>query len=937
MVSSAAIAGPRSEAIGGIYTTSNLPGDGPGGNPAAISGDIGLHYISAHATRYWLGLPGDALFSSRLSYIAPKSRIGVFGLELRQFGLGLQSSFGVGVAYAYPIQFGFSNTLSAGVYGRWIRNQYDLAQAYRFEDDPLFAEYGESSNGFGLDIGLKYDFRDLSAGLSAKNILKPNISLSGESGEGHVEPMEVNLGLAYSLFDWFEPAIQGGWSETEGITGSVGAEFRLFDGKVGLRTGYREGNLTFGIGINGSASLPLSFDYAMSYPDGALAKAGVTTHSIGMTAVIPQKEKISPPETLPWVDLIARKIPEQDDTLIFHIDTESQIQADILNAGNTSADSFYVSAFRIDGDTLLLDSPIFFDSIPPGRIESLNWSFKPESSGRGEILIIADSDSLRTGRIIEQNEDNNRVVIPYHIAGNVIADVNLQYSSLEIDELTFIREEEPLVPLVFFEAGSDAIGSRFHAMLDVVAERIKQNPDIVLGLYGFIDEDSDPEDWERNGLHSARARAVRDYLTSKGTRETAIRIVEEGYDPVSVRAGRGEGYESPQDRMWVQQENRRVEMAVWVRDYEGPILTIGFPNNKLEVSASTLDSLSMFACEANIFLEENPDITLVLEGYTSNEHDFAEVYDLLDELRTYILDGITCPIDRSRFPVIIDRGDKSETEVKLFIAGEGLIYRPLQNALAAKDYEIPDRMKENEVQIDVTSGWVKDYEVVIIDSDGDRINTLAKGNGIPPEKLTWGWKDGNGNLVDPRKTYRVELVTIDAADGVSRFSSEEMNVIVTGVERRKESTIIVQFAFDEITSTSRYLESRIESMARYVKETAAGGEKELTVRIVGHTDPIGTDRRNMILSQERAAKEERNFRRYLRYIAGVNTDAELDRWLSQNNTTLIRQGAADTQPYEVERYRDGKFEKVLLGNNSLPEGRSINRRVVVQFEERSIR
>ncbi len=858
-------------------------------------------------------------------------------MELRQFGLGLQSSFGVGVAYAYPIQFGFSNTLSAGVYGRWIRNQYDLAQAYRFEDDPLFAEYGESSNGFGLDMGLKYSFRNLSAGLTAKNILKPNISLSGESGEGHVEPMEVNLGLAYSLFDWFEPAIQGGWSETEGITGSVGAEFNLFDGRVGLRTGYREGNLTFGIGINGSESLPLSFDYAMSYPDGALAKAGVTTHSVGMSASIPQKQKETPPEILPWVDLITRKIPEQDDTLVFQMDRESPVRADILNAGNASADSFYVSAFRIDEDTLLLGAPIFIHHLPPGEKELVGWTFTPENSGRGKIVIIADSDSLRAGTIIEQNENNNRLAIPYYIAGDVVAELGVTYSSLEIDELTFIREEEPLVPLVFFDAGSDVVGSRFHGMLDVVAERMNQNPDIVLGLYGFVDEESDPEDWERNGLHSARARAVREYLISKGAKESAIRILDDGYDPVSVRAGKGAGYESSQDRMWVQQENRRVEMAVWVRDYEGPIISINFSDENLDVASTTLDSLSMFACEANIFLEDNPDVTLVLEGYTSNEHDFAEVYDLLDELRTYILDEITCPIDRSRFPVIIDRGDKSETEVKLFIAGEGLIYRPLQNALAAKDYEIPDRMKENEVQIDVTSGWVKDYEVLIIDSDGERINTLAKGNGIPPEKLVWNWKDGNGNLVDPRKTYRVELITVDIADGISRFSSEEMNVIVTGVERRKESTIIVQFAFDEVTSTSRYLESRIESMARYVKETAAGGEKELIVRIVGHTDPIGTDRRNMILSQERAAKEERNFRRYLRYMAGVKTDAELDRWLSQNNTTLIRQGAADTQAYEVERYREGKFEKVLLGNNSLPEGRSINRRVVIQFEERTIR
>lgn len=931
------LAGPRYEALGGIYSVAELSTDGPGGNPAAIAANGRSHLISAHATRYWVGLPGDALYSSRLGYTTPRMDFGVLGLEFKQFGLGLHSSFGLGLGYAYPIFLDQDNILSLGIYGRWLRNQYDLSQSYRLEEDPLFDNYGDASDGFGLDIGAKYNYRNFTAGLAGINIVRPNISLSGESGEGNTEPSQIALGMAYTPFDWVTPAIQASWDEEEGLLGSVGAEFHLLEGLIDLRTGYREGNFTFGLGIKGSVSIPISFDYAMSYPDGALSKAGMTTHSIGVTAIIPQKKVEPQAERVPWIDLIARRVITMEDTLVFSLDMESTFQAEILNSGTATADSFYVTAYRTTPETTLIGTPRLIDTLAPGQKIEVSWKITPLEGGLNNLLIIADRDSFGAGKIAELNEENNRLLIPYYIAGDVVAKVDVEYTQLKINELTYIREEEPLVPIIFFEKGSDQVSSRFFPVLEEIAKRMKENPDLMLGLSGFVDKGSDPQQWRRTELHIRRAEAVAQKIVEFGAPEESIEIIKEGYDPTRVRAGTAASYESAQDRLWVQQENRRVEMEAWVRDYRGPIITIDFEDPGLQVKESTLDSLSMFACEANIFLEENPAITLVLEGYTSSEHDFNEVYDLLDELRNYILDEITCPIDESRFPIVVDRGEKEETEVKLFMTGEGLIFRPIENALAAKDYEIPENMQKNEVEINVASGWVKEYKVIVIDSEGKTVNTLATGEGIPPEVLYWNWKDKNGNLVDPRKSYHIDLISVDAVGGVSRFSSDEIKIQVTEIERRKESAIIVQFAFDEVTSTSRFLESRIENMARRVKKAAEDPNTELTIRIIGHTDPIGTDRRNMVLSQERAAKEERNFRRYLRYIVGVENDVELDRWLSKHDATLIRQGQADKDPYEVERYRDGDFEKVLLGNNAYPEGRSINRRVIIQFEEKIIK
>ena len=937
LISASLIAGPRLDALGGIYSISPRAVEGPGGNPAIIAAGGNNHTISAHATRYWLGLPGDALYSSRIAWTTPHNKWGSLGLELRQFGLGIQSSFGVGAGYAYLHRINEISEVSGGLFGRWIRNQYNLSGAYRLVDDPLFNEYGDAVNGFGLDCGATYTYDRLSSGFVWRNIIRPGLSLEGGTGEGNAEPMEISIGLAYSPIEWLTPTIQGGWHESEGLLASVGAEFSLFDGLMSLRTGYREGNFTFGLGLNGSIALPFNFDYALCYPDGALSNVGVTTHSIGITAAVPRVEKVKKPSRVPWIDIITRREPTEPDTLVINLDEESQFRAIITNAGTAAADSFYVVISISPPEPKIIGEPVLVRNLEPGDEFPLEWTFTPIHGGVSGFVISADDDGKMfpdtNGLVGEINEINNRLDIPFYIAGEILASISIEYAQLELTELTYIAEEEPLVPLVFFEEGSSRVTDRFESILQILAQRLDENRDIVLELRGFVDDESDPSSWERAGLHLARSVEVKRRLVEFGAPGFSVEIIEDGYSPIESRAGTGSTYGTTQDRLWVEQENRRVEMMSWVRDYKEPIISINFDNDKLEVPQSTLDSLSMFACEANIFLEENPEISLVLEGYTSDKHNSSEVFTLLDELRRYILVEITCPIDAARFPIIVGSEDRDKTSVDLLVTGEAVIYRPKEAALVAKDFKIPEDMKENKVAISIESGWVSSFEIIVVDSDGITVNTLSKGDGVPPELLLWDWCDSNGNLVDPRKTYHIDLITIDIAKGISRFSSEEMNIIVTGIEKRNESAIIVQFAFDEITSTSKYLESRLEYMAQRVKNEAADPKNTLTVKIIGHTDPIGSDRRNIILSQDRALKEERNIRRYLRYVTGVKTDAELDSWLSAHNATLVRQGLADTEPYEVERYRDGKFEKVLLGNNAFPEGRAVNRRVVIQIEE----
>ncbi|HDG68601.1 MAG TPA: OmpA family protein, partial [candidate division Zixibacteria bacterium] len=134
-------------------------------------------------------------------------------------------------------------------------------------------------------------------------------------------------------------------------------------------------------------------------------------------------------------------------------------------------------------------------------------------------------------------------------------------------------------------------------------------------------------------------------------------------------------------------------------------------------------------------------------------------------------------------------------------------------------------------------------------------------------------------------------------------------------------------------STSKYLESRLEEFAREIIDKTQIPDNVVKVQLTGHTDIIGTQTYNLKLSQLRAEKELRYLRDLMKFLLNLDTDFELDQWMKENNLTLTAVGKGESEPYYIERYRNGKFEKVLVGDNSLPEGRSVNRRVVIDVSE----
>lgn len=932
-----AMSSPSVEALGGINSSVFRATDALGGNPACL-GINKNHQISASANRYWLGLPGEALFGSRIAYSSPQSAFGVFGIELRQLGLGVQSRFDVIAGYSYPIIFS-DGLLSAGVSGRWVRNQYDLSRAYRFENDPLFDRLGTASDGFGFDAGFLFEKGSFRAGICAMNILKPSLSLEGGVEEGEAEPRKMALSISYSPLRWAIPIAQMEWHETEKWLGAFGIEFRLMRDLLRLRAGYSKNSFSFGIGMEDFARFPLAFDYSLKYPQSDLSKAGITTHGIGATVEIKPREKkprIYEVKT-PLIDVAAMRdmgMPKA----IGHVGDTLRIRAIIVNLGSTKLDSIPVFAFAEGPETTLIGDAIYIRSLESGEEKNLVWNWVPRKAGNYKMVVNADDDGtrfpLRSGRFVEADEANNKIEIPVDVIGETIAKLEVKHPTLDIQELTYIAEEEPFVPMVFFDAGRTSVSPRFDAVLSVLANRMKENTDVIIKLLGYVDPNSDPRTWEGDSLHIKRALEVKRKLVSLGAPEKNIEIVVQGYNPASQRVSSGEGslYETDTDRLWAEQENRRVEMRAVIKSLPEKLFSYDFKNHRIELTESTKDSIVAIACGVSNILEKNPSTIIIFEGEIPTSSQVEPIFSLMDGLREKVLSSPDCKYDISRFPNILRAEENFEPSLNLIVSGDALLYKPIDAALASKDFVIPQEFANNEIYIEIEEGNISEYRVFVVDSKGAVFRNIEKGTGTPPKKLLWNWRDDNGNLIDPRETYRVKLETKDPIGYIQSFLSREVRLKVSGRERIRESSIIVQFAFDEVTPTSIYLESRLESMAKEIVETAKSEKTRLTVKLLGHTDPIGTDRRNMILSQKRAEKEEMHLRKYLWHELGIQSDVELDSWLARNRVSFIGEGLADKEPYEIERYRDGKFEKVLIGNNAFPEGRSVNRRVVIEVE-----
>lgn len=126
------------------------------------------------------------------------------------------------------------------------------------------------------------------------------------------------------------------------------------------------------------------------------------------------------------------------------------------------------------------------------------------------------------------------------------------------DGIIFMKDtsRENTVRNIYFELGSAVLNAAAKKELDLVAYWLKGNTKLQLGILGYTDAVGDATANAELGLN--RARAARNYITSKGVRADRMFIRVYGEAQPLIPNSDYDGNDLPENRRW----NRRVALAL---------------------------------------------------------------------------------------------------------------------------------------------------------------------------------------------------------------------------------------------------------------------------------------------------------------------------------------------------------------------------------------
>ncbi len=518
---------------------------------------------------------------------------------------------------------------------------------------------------------------------------------------------------------------------------------------------------------------------------------------------------------------------------------------------------------------------------------SLTVGYKPEEE---PVVVVVD-----TPEVVEP-------VIPPEPEAKII----VSPAVLNIAEVSQKFENELLVPLVFFDINSADVDNRFNSLLQTIGERVANNKNVELEVYGYYDPRSEEN---RNNLALRRAEAVRDRMVSLlPSAASRVKVIKDGYEFDSERAGLGRKAPTEQQQRMINHENRRAQFQLNL---------VGMEDTEFAWEQTPPGQV---ADVYNPLLLKNPDIDVIIEagGTMDKLHD---AFDYEGKLKANL------PEERQD-KVFVSQWAGGKGQIKL--DGSSIKYRPKKLRSALDFSNLGTSIVEIEAEV---PGGFESYSVDVIDLEGNVFTTLSEGKGLPPDRFEWDWRNEEGNLVDTREKYLAKLYGIDTLGReLTVYSDDTFRVNITRREKVHSRLLIVQFLYDRPAAQAAYLEDRLEYVTRQLLDFAREPDKILNVTITGHTDILGTERRNVELAEERAETEYKNIRVYLKAILGMRNDEELDTWLEDHNVNLSYEGHGPFKPYEVTRWEGGEKKEVMRGDDSLPEGRTVNRRVMIDME-----
>jgi len=926
--------GARPVGLGGSFVSIVDDANAPAWNPAGMELFKERAISASFSKRLW-GIENDNIMEAYFGYVQhldKRGRYGSLGAYYEQLFTNVYYESALSIGYAKLIWGNReSRGLSLGLNAKILRYGFNEGKFEGVDmSDPLIR--GTTSKiAPAFDLGLILRLKQLSVGFMGKNLNQPDLSMSGSGNEAGKVPLEAKLGVSYFIVPSLMFTADAEYS-SEKISGSSSISFhggveKWFGSTFGVRGGYNRNEGTAGASyIMHKPSFNLVFDYAFVYPF-EYSPLTVTTHKFSVGV------KFAPPR-IPLEDLeLSGGRIDISPTELF-LGSPITIKATIVNKGEKREKGVPITLYYQDslGNWVVALKPDPLE-IEAGESKQVIYSWTPLEKGSYTLYMSVDDDGTKLprvhGKIEEEDEDNNTGSGKFEVYLPTLASIAPQDRKLEVSKMTVYQEEEPIVPIAFFAERSSDLDPRFDRMLQTVAERLRINPDIILYLRGYYDKSETTRAVDLNVLARSRAESVRSRLISLGAPENRVVVVSEGYDPSLSRSGRPDIQLNPKDKRLQLEENRRVELSTSVKNADQYSVEIELRDKTLSPEAESVlkEKLNLM----KELLVSNPEIIIMAEGFVSGKGNEVEN-------QAFLRAGVVAKWLKKNLPdeladrvyLVVGKGNRGDL-VSVYPEGDGVIYRPREGERVIEDYSVLGN-EENTVRIDAKiEAGVDSFAVSIIDDKGERVRLLAAGKGELPRGLAWDWRDEAGQMLDFDRKYFCKLDLWDRLGEKVTARSDTMAIEVVKSAKKIETLIIVEFLFNEDTPQSKFLESRIEYVAKRFIARAKKMPTKLYAYVKGYTDVIGAEYANRALSQVRANRELENLKRYLMYLLDISSPAELNEWLVAHNVELKALGLWENEPYTIVRYDKGKAERVLLGDNNRPEGRTINRRVILEL------
>lgn len=809
-------------------------------------------------------------------------------------------------------------------------------------NDPVFRD-GFTKMNYGADFSMLAEIGRLSIGAKAYNLNEPEISLRA-GAEGGTLARKVRGGLSYNILDIVTPAVEvevpvsSAPTVSDEMSFAVGAESWFVNKMLGARAGFSSMASSDTDSKGSAVSLGLSFrsrkewdagiDYAIKIPIDSPTEFG-QTHKVSLVigmrqptrvitdlAVVPNSVKAVPTYVIPG--------------------GSAKISAEIANYGDMDARNFPMCLYYfVDGKPFIANK-ITIDELDAGKSAEVLLDFAPTKPGRYELFASVndhgDKAPAVNNKVLEYDLENNTGQTTLDCYGPPVFDGEIRTSKdqLEISTISRVKEEAPMVPMIFFDRASDVVKQgRFDTGLRTIADRLKKNPGTAIELRGHYDASGEVEAGAR--LAVARAQNVKDYFLKLGVDPKQVFVIEEGYD---MAANLVQGA-SPEFKAKIQEENRNVDIKVRLQE-QSRLCEVYHSDGHIEASDEAIASCSSALNSVISYLEQNPDVNIVFFGIPncSSNDCFKTAYDGAVALREIMQKQVPQALASRMFVLTSSYSVPDEkAKVEMLLDGDAIIFRPRGTTAGREALEFAE-LDQMVITIDPikTEVGLDSFAVFVTEEKSTEPFAILKtGKGEPPTSLEWSWFGTSGRPPDPDSKYFVEVFAKDIYGQSVSAKSKPITIKVQEQEERRE-LFIISFDFGKTEATSQFLEARVEALAERVIERAKflGPNVSIKATVIGHTDVVGSPSANEELSLERAKKEFNRLQYGMMKVLNLSSIGQLDEWLKTHRVELGYEGRSFKEPMVVKFWEQGYWRSELVGDNELPEGRLVNRRVVLE-------